>query len=104
MFAVVELIIHHGGSFAKNPRLTYINGEVEVVQIDPDKISSLHLMKYIKEDRYGQVVALYFNRVSDSMEMLQLLYDDSNTLRAIDMVCKCGKVDFLSTMGFKRQN
>lgn len=101
MFDVVELKIHHGGSFEKNPRLSYINGEVEVINIDPDRISSLHLMKYIKEDRYGQVVGLYFKRVEESMEMLQLLYDNCSTLRAANLARRYGKIDIYADHGIQ---
>lgn len=51
-------------------------------------------MKYIQEDKYGQVIALYFKKVNDYMKMFQLLYDDCSILRAIDVAQKCGKVDF----------
>lgn len=60
MFREVELRLHHGGTFVKKQKFSYLNSEVEIIKIDPDKICYPHLVKYIEEDRYGHISSIYF--------------------------------------------
>ncbi|CAH9148169.1 unnamed protein product [Cuscuta epithymum] len=89
----VELKIHHGGNFKRMPNLAYVNGDIESIVLDPDRISYPHLMKYITEDMYKKVDSLSFKLPDESLDSLRPLCDDATTLQLIEMAINHGVVE-----------
>ncbi|CAH9118026.1 unnamed protein product, partial [Cuscuta europaea] len=93
MFDIVELIVHHGGSFVRDPATTYIGGEVDRLRIDPDYISYTHPLKSLKEGKYGNIHGLYYKTSGESMEQLLELFNDESTLKPIVVARSCGSCE-----------
>nr|GMD58942.1 putative FBD-associated F-box protein At1g61330 [Ipomoea batatas] len=77
---IVDLRIYHGGSFVQDPRLRYINGEVDEVTTDPDLICVPHLMKFIAHERFVKVESLSYKLTMEPMEKLRPFFNDIHTL------------------------
>ncbi|CAH9141000.1 unnamed protein product [Cuscuta epithymum] len=93
MLAQVYLHIHHGGNFVRDHKIRYVNGDFEKIEVDPDNISYPHLIKYIKKDRYSNIVDLYYKLCHEGMDQLRLLSDDYSTVVLIEEVSKWGEVE-----------
>ncbi|XP_031095305.1 uncharacterized protein LOC115999604 [Ipomoea triloba] len=99
MHSNIRIRIHHGGSFVQHPVMNYENGEVEEVTMDLDYLSYPHLLKYIKENRYGKIHSLSYKLPHERMENLRLLNNDRSTVDLMHFACVWGQVDIFVEHG-----
>ncbi|XP_019185976.1 PREDICTED: uncharacterized protein LOC109180722 [Ipomoea nil] len=93
MNETVELIIHHGGNFVQKPKLKYLNGETEVVRVDPDVICYPHLLKYITNQRYGKITSLTYKSTKEPFKALKLLNNDASSLHLAKIAVENKRVE-----------
>ncbi|KAK8990666.1 hypothetical protein V6N11_028631 [Hibiscus sabdariffa] len=92
----VKIRFHHCGAFEGNPKSTYLDGKVQVVEHhDIEKLCYWDLLSMVHQLKYGlnKVKCLYFLEPGKSLEDgLKLLFDDNSVLEFSNCLKSVGEI------------
>ncbi|XP_039006106.1 uncharacterized protein LOC120133620 [Hibiscus syriacus] len=92
----VKIRFHHGGTFKGNPKSSYMNEKLELMEhYDVEEICYWSLLSMVHQLEYGfdEVKQLYFLEPGKSLrDGLKLLFDDKSVLQLSNHLNKFGEI------------